>query len=161
VSKTKKSSTTKKTTKTTKAPKATKPAPAPKAGKATKAKIRAVAFHLEAFDGDNVVPYDGPGDEHTVEPPTWFAVVPETPPAERYVYVLQRELPSRRVVLDMLADTGEQPATRIPPRGAWTRAIVDGTVHVLASDQALTRDDLSKYIGGHEPPTTPAKPPYI
>jgi hypothetical protein len=49
---------------------------------------------------------------------------------------------------------------RLPPSGAWLRAVVDGTVHVLTSDLVLTRKAITAWIGGHEPPTTPAQPPY-
>jgi hypothetical protein len=39
--------------------------------------------------------------------------------------------------------------------------VVDGTVYVLASDLALSRKAITAWIGGHEPPTTPARPPYL
>jgi hypothetical protein len=38
--------------------------------------------------------------------------------------------------------------------------VVDGSVYVLASDLVLSRKSITAWIGGDEPPTTPAMPPY-
>jgi hypothetical protein len=57
------------------------------------------------------------------------------------------------------ADDGN--GLRLPPSGAWLRAIVEGTVYVLASDLVLSRKSITAWIGGREPPTMPAKPPYM
>jgi len=51
-------------------------------------------------------------------------------------------------------------ALRLPPSGAWLRAVVDGTVYVLASDLVLSRKAITAWIGGREPPTTPPQPHY-
>jgi hypothetical protein len=48
----------------------------------------------------------------------------------------------------------------LPSSSGWLRAVVDGTVYVLASDLVLRRKAITAWIGGHEPPTTPPQPPY-
>jgi hypothetical protein len=66
-------------------------------------------------------------------------------------------------VLVLLFDrsaAGEQGmALRLPSSGAWLRAVVEGTVYVLASDLVLSRKSITAWLGGSEPPT-PAQPPY-
>jgi hypothetical protein len=99
--------------------------------------------------------YDSP-----VRPPTWFSVTLTAPIEKRYLYLVQRETDSGLIVLIMLFDRSGAAADdiRLPPSGAWLRAVVDGTVHVINSDLVLSRKSITAWIGGDEPP--PAMPPY-
>jgi hypothetical protein len=99
----------------------------------------------------------------TVAPPAWFSVAVTEPLRKRYLYLVQKETDTGLIVVIMLYDrasagdaSGE---LRLPPSGAWLRAVVDGTVYVLASDLVLRRKGITAWIGGHEP-TTPPQPPY-
>jgi len=65
------------------------------------------------------------------------------------------------LLFDRSTVDGDSRGLRLPPSGAWLRAMVDGPVYVLASDLVLTRKAITAWIGGHEPPTIPARPPYI
>jgi hypothetical protein len=116
-------------------------------------------------------------------PPIWFSVTLTASTTKRYLYLVQQETDTGIAVLIMLFDRmaggtpggmaggmpgampgaigGDSGGLRLPPSGAWLRAVVDGTVDVLASDLALSRKAITAWIGGHEPPTTPARPPYI
>jgi hypothetical protein len=93
---------------------------------------------------------------------TWFSVTLTASTRKRCLYLVQSETDTGFVVLILLFDrtavTGDD-ALRIPPNGAWLRAVVDGTVRVLASDLALTRKSITAWIGGRDP-ITPARPPY-
>jgi hypothetical protein len=103
-------------------------------------------------------------------PPIWFSVTLTASTAKRYLYLVQQETDTGIAVLIMLFDrnagahtiatTDGSDGLRLPPSGAWLRAVVDGTVYVLASDLVLGRKAITAWIGGHEPPTTPARPPY-
>lgn len=97
-------------------------------------------------------------------PPTWFSVTLTASTKKRYLYLVQKESDTDLVVLVLLFDratTNEDTnGLRLPPRGAWLRAVVNGAVYVLATDLVLNRKSITAWIGGHEPPTTPAKPPY-
>lgn len=97
-------------------------------------------------------------------PPSWFSVTLAASTRKRYLYLVQKETETGLVVLILLFDRGalseDSNGLRLPPSGAWLRAVVDGTAYVLASDLVLTRKAITAWIGGHEPPTTPARPPY-
>src|SRR5262249_50262109 len=99
-----------------------------------------------------------------VVPPTWFSVTVTSPVQKRYLYLVQKEIDTGLIVVLLLFDRSTAPeasgVVRLPPSGAWLRAVVDGTVYVLASDLALSRKAITAWIGGHEPPTTPPQPPY-
>jgi len=100
----------------------------------------------------------------TVVPPTWFSVTVTSPVQKRYLYLVQKETDTGLIVVILLFDRGAASeaggALRLPQSGAWLRAVVDGTVYVLASDLVLSRKAITAWIGGHEPPTTPPQPPY-
>jgi len=102
--------------------------------------------------------------ETTVRPPMWFSVKLRAPLHKRYVYLVQQETDTGLIVLillfdrDAAGDHGDD--LRLPPSAAWLRAVVDGSVYVLASDLVLSRKSITAWIGGDEPPTTPAMPPY-
>lgn len=99
-----------------------------------------------------------------VVPPTWFSVTLTAPTRKRYLYLVQKETDTGLIVVIMLFDRGtagsDGDGLRLPSSGAWLRAVVDGTVYVLASDLVLTRKAITAWIGGREPPTTPPQPPY-
>jgi hypothetical protein len=99
-----------------------------------------------------------------VVPPMWFSVTVNAPIRKRYLYLVQKETDTGLIVVIMLFDRStaidESSDLRLPPSGAWLRAVVDGTVYVLASNLVLTRKAITAWIGGHEPPTTPPQPPY-
>jgi hypothetical protein len=122
--------------------------------------IVAVPVQLIVLGPQGPRAYDDSGIE--VGPPTLFAVAPAAPVTRRYLYLLQKETDPETgvIVLLLVADTHHAAATRVPPAGAWQCAIVTGTVHLLASNLELTRQDIVAFIGGHEPPPTPAKPPH-
>jgi hypothetical protein len=108
-------------------------------------------------------------------PPIWFSVTLTASTTKRYLYLVQQETDTRIAVLIMLFDRmagampgavpgaigGDSDGLRLPPSGGWLRAVVDGTVYVLASDLALSRKAITAWIGGREPPTIPARPPYL
>lgn len=93
-------------------------------------------------------------------PPTWFSVTLVAPIQKRYLYLVQEETDTGMIVLLMLFDRSAAPddSLRLPASGAWLRAIVDGTVHVLASDLVLSGKAITAWLGAREPP--PAQPPY-
>lgn len=99
-----------------------------------------------------------------IVPPTWFAVTLGAPVDKRYLYLVQKETETGLIVVIMMVDHGGGDpggALRLPASGGWLRAVVDGTVYVLASDLVLTRKSITAWIGGREPPTTPPRPPYM
>jgi len=102
--------------------------------------------------------------DRAVVPPTWFSVTLTAPTTKRYLYLVQKETDTGLIVVIMLFDrsgaTDDSNGLRLPPSGAWLRAVVDGAVYVLTSDLVLTRKSITAWIGAHEPPTTPPQPPY-
>ncbi|HEU4732321.1 MAG TPA: hypothetical protein VFT22_30715 [Kofleriaceae bacterium] len=111
---------------------------------------------------DDPVPRDH-DCESALAPATWFSVTLSGSTRKRYLYLVQSETDTGLVVVILLFDrtaaTSGAGELRLPPSGAWMRAVVDGTVHVLASDLVLTRKSITAWIGGREP-MTPARPPY-
>jgi hypothetical protein len=99
-----------------------------------------------------------------VVPPTWFSVALGAPTRKRYLYLVQKETDTGLIVVILLFDRSaagsEAAGLRLPSSGAWLRAVVDGTVYVLASDLVLTRKAITAWIGGREPPMAPPQPPY-
>jgi hypothetical protein len=99
-----------------------------------------------------------------VVPPTWFSVAVTAPTRKRYLYLVQKETDTGLIVVILLFDRGatgnDGAEPRLPSSGGWLRAVVDGTVFVLASDLVLTRKAITAWIGGKEPPTMPPQPPY-
>jgi len=97
-------------------------------------------------------------------PPVWFSVTLTASTKKRFLYLVQQETDTGLVVLILMYDrtTTNEDANglRLPPSGAWLRAVVDVAVYVLASDLVLNRKSITAWIGGHEPPTSPARPPY-
>lgn len=109
----------------------------------------------------------GPRDHDfdcAVVPPTWFAVTLTAAIQKRFLYLVQKETDTSLIVVIMLFDRSatdhDGDGLRLPASGAWLRAVVDGTVYVLASDLVLSRKAITAWIGGLEPPTTPPQPPY-
>jgi hypothetical protein len=107
----------------------------------------------------------GPRDydcESALIPPTWFSVTLAAPTQKRYLYLVQEETDTGMIVLLMMFDRNDVPGDgsglRLPSSGAWLRAIVDGTVYVLASNLVLTGKAITAWLGAREPP--PAQPPY-
>jgi hypothetical protein len=123
--------------------------------------IEDVAFQMTILEDHIPRAYDC---ECAVRPATWFSVTLTAPISKRYLYLVQTETDTGLVVLLMLYDRSaaddDSSGLRLPPSGAWLRAVVDGAVYVIASDLVLTRKSITAWIGGDEPPTTPAKPPY-
>jgi len=126
--------------------------------------IEDAAFQMKILDDRGARDYDC---DCALLPPIWFSVTLTEPTRKRFLYLVQQETATGLVVVIMLYDRGavsdgtdEGRDLRLPPSGAWLRAVVDGTVHVLTSDLSLSRKAITAWIGGHEPPTTPAQPPY-
>lgn len=95
-------------------------------------------------------------------PPSWFSVTLTRPPNKRYLYLVQEETDTGFIAPLLLIDRSasrEDTDLRLPPGGAWLRAIVEGTVYVLASDLVLSRKSITAWLGAREPPP-PAGPPY-
>ena len=99
-----------------------------------------------------------------VVPPTWFSVALTAPTRKRYLYLVQKETDTGLIVVIMLFDRSaanhDGKGLRLPSSSGWLRAVVDGTVYVLASNLMLGRKAITAWIGGHEPPTMPPQPPY-
>lgn len=122
-------------------------------------------FHMTVLEDHTVRDHDA---GCAVLPPTWFSVTVTSPVQKRYLYLVQKETGTGLVVVILLYDRTTAPSDgddgggglRLPPSGAWLRAVVDGAVYVLASDLVLSRKAITAWIGGDEPPTTPARPPY-
>lgn len=131
--------------------------------------IEDTAFQMTVLEDHVARDYDC---DCALIPPTWFSVALTAATAKRYLYLVQQETATGLVVLILLFDrhagaevgadinASDSAGLRLPPRGSWLRAVVDGAVYVLASDLKLNRKAITAWIGGHEPPTTPALPPY-
>lgn len=123
--------------------------------------IEDAAFHMTVLEDH--VPHTYASD-CAVVPPTWFSVTLTAPTPRRYLHLVQKETDTGRIVVIMMFDRcavgGDGSGLRLPQSGAWLRAVVDGTVYVLASDRVLTRKAITAWIGGHEPPAMPPQPPY-
>jgi hypothetical protein len=136
---------------------ATAPLPAP-----YQLAIEDTAFEMTILDERGPRDHDCDG---ALMPSTWFSVALTASTRKRYLYLVQHETDTDLVVVILLFDRGtvdgDSRGLRLPPSGAWLRAMVDGPVYVLASDLVLTRKAITAWIGGHEPPTIPARPPYI
>jgi|GEM_PF-5009426 len=160
---------TKKTTPTKKAPAKKKPNTKTPAAKkpATKSSpsvpITAVPFdtsYLGDTGAENTVASDG--EDVALATGTWFAVTIAPGASKRFLHLLQSE-EQGTFVLYMLADRDASSSTsslRLPANGAFMRALVTGTLHVLGANKPLSRAQIAKHIGGHEPPPQQAKPPY-
>lgn len=146
-----------------KAPAKKTPAKKTPAKKAPQVAIVAIPFEVRYLDetaAECVVSAEE--EEVAVAARTWFAVSIAPPVAKRYLHVLQVE-EAGTFLLYMLADRdaeGGSPALRLPRVGAYMRALVTGSLHVLGADSPLSREQIAKHIGGHEPPPQQAKPPY-
>ena len=120
---------------------AAKPAaPAPLTVAEIIAASEAIACTLVVRTSAGETTYAEDTDEIVVGPPTWFALRPVTPPTRRYLYLIQKEDTTGHIVLLHLVDGAG--ATRVPAGAGWQRAIVEGTLHLLASDLLLNRADL-------------------
>jgi hypothetical protein len=123
--------------------------------------IEDVEFQLTVLDDQAARDHD-PSCE--IVPPMWFAVTLGEPIHKRHLYLVQKETDTGLIVVIMLFDlTDGSPSAgelRLPSSHGWLRAVVDGTVYVLASDLVLSRKAITAWIGGREPPTIPAQPPY-
>lgn len=120
--------------------------------------IEDVAFRMTVLDGSAAREI---ASDAAVRPPTWFSVALAEPLRKRFLYLVQQETDTGLIVMLMLFDreaAGDAAELRLPPSGAWQRAVVDGSVYVLASDLVLSRKAITAWIGGGEPPTT--MPPY-
>lgn len=118
--------------------------------------IENTEFRLTILDNHTAREHDC---ERVLAPATWFSITLTAPTSKRYLYLVQEELATRCVVLLMLFDRHAiddgRPALRMPPSGAWLRAIVEGPVYVLASDLVLSRKAITAWSGGREPPSMP------
>jgi hypothetical protein len=122
--------------------------------------IEDAAFRMTVLENHVPRDYDC---ERALAPSTWFSVTVTAPPTKRYLYLVQHETETGLVVLLLMLDrsAGDDARLRLPPSGAWLRAIVEGPVVVLASDLVLPRKSITAWLGGSEPPTTPPEPPYL
>jgi hypothetical protein len=123
--------------------------------------IEAVPFQLTVLDDRGARTYEADRD---VPPATWFSVTLTAPIHKRYLYLVQQESDTGLLVLILLFDraAASEPTSdlRLPPSGAWLRAVVDGAFSVITSDLVLSRKSITAWLGSDEPPTTPALPPY-
>ncbi|MBC7976111.1 MAG: hypothetical protein H7138_14150 [Myxococcales bacterium] len=123
--------------------------------------IEAVAFELTVLDDRGARTSDG---DRELFPATWFSVTLTAPIEKRYLYLVQQETGTGLLVLILMFDRTAAPEERcdlrLPPSGAWLRAVVDGPVYVITSDLVLSRKSITAWLGSDEPPTTPALPPY-
>jgi hypothetical protein len=123
--------------------------------------IEDAEFHMTVLEDG--VPRDFEFD-CAVVPPTWFSVTLTAPVHKRFLYLVQKETDTGLVVVILLFDRGaanhDGDGLRLPSSTGWLRAVVDGTVYVLASDLMLSRKAITAWLGGDESPTLPARPPY-
>ena len=120
--------------------------------------IEDIEFRLTVRD--DRAPRDHDAD-CAIVPPMWFSVSLTAAVQKRHLYLVQKETDTGLIVVIMLfdgSDHGGGDGLRLPSSGAWLRAVVDGTVYVLASDLELSRKAITAWIGGHEPPML--QPPY-
>jgi hypothetical protein len=121
--------------------------------------IEDIEFRLTVLDDRAARGHDA---DCAIVPPMWFSVALTAPVQKRYLYLVQKETDTGLIVVIMLFDRsdgrGGSDGLQLPASGAWLRAVVDGTVYVLASDLVLSRKRITAWIGGHEPPTL--QPPY-
>jgi hypothetical protein len=117
--------------------------------------IEAIPFTLETLGPKGVETHAA--DAKTLEfgVPTFFAAVLGQS-KKRFRFLLQRESTTSWIVVYAMGDN----ATRLPPAGGWQRALVTGTACVLASDTPISREQMAKALGGHEPPPAQSRPPY-
>lgn len=124
----------------------------------------AATTRVTVLESEGLNDLEGPGDEIEIGPPTFFAVMLTAPIARRYLYLLQKETGTDEIVVLGLFDRESSESggegLRFPPSPAWARAIVDGTVHVLGANRLVSRREIVAFIGGHQPPPKPTKPPY-
>ena len=139
-----------------------KPAAQPAAAAHTVAEIiaasEAVDYRLVVRTATGPTTYTEDTTEIVVGPPTWFALETVNPTARRYLHLIHKEASSGQIVLVHLTDGAG--ATRVPPANGWLRALVEGSLHLISSDLQLSRPDIVELIGGHEPPTGTARPPF-
>jgi hypothetical protein len=123
--------------------------------------IEDAEFHMTVLEDGVPRDYDF---DCAVVPPTWFSVTLTAPTHKRYLYLVQKETDTGLIVVIMLVDRSaanhDGNGLRLPSTSGWLRAVVDGTVYVLASNLVLSRKAITAWIGGHEPPTMPPQPPY-
>ena len=118
----------------------------------------AVDFDIVVRGASGTTTYGEDTNEISIAPPTLFALQLTAVTTRRYLHLIQKDASDQIVLLAVIDGSG---ATRMPPNPAWQRAVVDGTLHLLMSDLLLSRGDIVSVIGGHEPPPTDARPPYI
>src|ERR1041385_7664625 len=108
--------------------------------------ISKVPIRLILLEPGGPPPYDQP-ELLQIGPPTLFAVEPLAVPDQRYLYLIQLETEpaTRRFVFMLVCDKQEDPGAgaRVPPRGAWQRAVNKGTVYLLASNLRLNRKQIA------------------
>lgn len=131
--------------------------------KAPAVEISAIAFETSYLDEKGVEHKLTPeGEEIELAAGTWCALTIAPGVNKRFLYLLQAE-ENGAFVLYMLTDlkaVGPELMLRLPRTGAFLRTLVTGTLHVLGSNKQLSREQIAKHIGGHEPPPQQAKPPY-
>lgn len=145
------------------APKATqvpkKPTTVPVASGAVLAASEAVPFHLEVMSLDGqVTVYTANTGDLEVSPPEWMAVVPVTPCARRYLFLIQIYDDHKFAMLPMIDGAN---APRLPAAGGWVRPVVVGRFHLIGSDRLLSRRDIAGIIGGHSGKPGDSTPPNI
>jgi len=109
------------------------------------------------------VPRDFDCDQPLIAP-AWFAVTVTGSTQKRFLYLVQHESDTGLIVILLLFDRtghpGDTSGLRLPASGGWLRAVVDGTLSVLASDLVLSHKAITAWAGAREPPAGPARPPY-
>lgn len=136
-----------------------KPTTVPVASGDILAASEAVPFRLEVRQADGSVATHQPDQVDEVSPPDWMAVVPVTPCARRYLFLIQIYDDDRKfAMLPMIDGAG---APRLPAAGGWFRPIVHGPLHLIGSDRLLTRRDIAGIIGGHAGKPGETVPPNI
>ncbi|MBK8255926.1 MAG: hypothetical protein IPK82_25075 [Polyangiaceae bacterium] len=128
--------------------------------------ITAPPFQLTVLEKNGPRVLGGAGDSFAVAPPTLFAATLLSPPEKRYLHLVQKTTHSPiadelgLIVFLAVNDCDESTTLRFPSAGTYLRAMVKGSVHVLASDKILTREQIIAHVGGHEPGPTHSRPPY-
>lgn len=91
---------------------------------------------------------------------TYFAVRGQLTTAMPILYVLSLGDDAKYVRVVLMAQAGKltpspEGEVRLPQAGAFLVPQVASSIHVLAVERVLSREDLASLIGGREPPPDP------
>jgi hypothetical protein len=118
---------------------------------------------LEVLTRTGDVSY-GPEGIEKVGASTYFAVRGTLSTALPILYVLRVGDGTNIVRIALMAHVPKLTPSpgnevRLPQTGAYLLSQTPGSIHVLATERVLTREELAKLVGGREPPPDPTERP--